>query len=58
MVLIKEDNVPPSKWPLGHVIAIYPGSDGRVRVVKVKTKTNTFDRSIVKLALLPISDNE
>ncbi|GBO43773.1 hypothetical protein AVEN_79693-1 [Araneus ventricosus] len=54
MVLIKEDNVPVSNWPLGHVVKLYPGKDNIIRVVDIKTKTGIFKRSVSRLCVLPI----
>lgn len=54
LVLLAEDNIPVSQWLLGRIIEIHPGKDGIVRVVTVKTANNTFKRSIVKIAPLPI----
>lgn len=53
VVLLKEDNLPPLKWALGRILEIMPGSDGRVRVVKIKTKDGIFARPITKLCPLP-----
>uniref|UniRef100_A0A182RL83 DUF5641 domain-containing protein n=1 Tax=Anopheles funestus TaxID=62324 RepID=A0A182RL83_ANOFN len=36
-LLLKEDNLPPLKWRYGRVIKVYPGDDGLIRVVDVKT---------------------
>lgn len=57
MVLVKEDNLPPQRWQLGRVEEIFPGSDGNVRVVKVRTKDGSFKRAISKICVLPIRDN-
>lgn len=54
LVLIKEDNLPPSSWKMGRVIELRPGRDGLVRSVKLKTSGGTFERPIVKLCRLPI----
>lgn len=54
LVLLKEDNVPPTKWIIGRVIATTPDRDGLVRVVSVKTKSGIFTRAIVKICVLPI----
>ncbi|XP_043258048.1 uncharacterized protein LOC122400589 [Colletes gigas] len=53
IVLLKEDNVPPTHWPLGQVIKIHPGSDGVVRAATVKTSASVLDRSVKKLVPLP-----
>ncbi|UYV69801.1 hypothetical protein LAZ67_7000777 [Cordylochernes scorpioides] len=37
LVLLKEDNLPPLKWRMGWINQVYPGEDGLVRVVSVKT---------------------
>ncbi|GFV60704.1 hypothetical protein TNCV_4180401 [Trichonephila clavipes] len=39
MVLIVEDNIPPCQWKLGRIVEIICGSDGKVRVVVIKTAT-------------------
>ncbi|GFU23654.1 DUF5641 domain-containing protein [Trichonephila clavipes] len=54
MVLIKEDFLPINTWPLGRILEAYHGSDGKVRVVKVKTQSGEFKRAISKIAVLPI----
>ncbi|GFW42237.1 integrase catalytic domain-containing protein [Trichonephila clavipes] len=46
MVLIKEDFLPINTWPLGRILEVYHGSDGKVRVVKVKTQSGEFKRAI------------
>lgn len=57
MVLLKEDNLPPLKWKLARVVAVYKGSDDNIRVVTVRTQDGKFDRSISKICVLPIQDN-
>ncbi|GFW75833.1 integrase catalytic domain-containing protein [Trichonephila clavipes] len=39
MVILKNENLPPCKWTMGRILEIVKGSDGKVRVVKVKTPT-------------------
>lgn len=57
IVLVKDDNLPPQCWKMGRVVNTYPGADGLVRVVDVKTQFGIFKRPIHKLAPLPILDN-
>lgn len=57
LVLVKEDNLPPSKWCLGRIIDIFPGNDGQVRVVSLRIRHNIVKRPIHKLCLLPTTDN-
>lgn len=52
MVLIQTD-APPAQWPLGRVSELFPGEDGRIRVVSVTTSSGSFLRAITKLAPLP-----
>lgn len=57
VVVIKEPNLPPTKWLLGRIESVTNGSDGRVRVASVRTKQGILLRPITKLALLPLSWN-
>ena len=54
LVLVKQDTLSPTKWPLGRIIQVKKGSDGLVRVAIVRTATGTYTRPITKLALLPV----
>lgn len=56
LVIIMEDNLPPSRWALGRIIETHPGSDGLVRVVSIKCQTGIIKRPISKLALLPLKN--
>lgn len=62
IVLLREDDVPPTKWPLARVVEVYPSQDDNVRSVRIEMvqgqKLKQYDRPICKLCLLPISDNE
>lgn len=53
LVLISDDNRSPASWPLGRIVETHPGSDGKVRVVTIRTANQTMKRSIVKLCRLP-----
>lgn len=52
LVIIKEDNLPPTQWRLGRVIMTHPGKDGNTRVVTLRTAHGQYKRSIHKLCLL------
>ena len=52
LVLLVDDNVPRGHWNLGRVLEVYPGPDGMVCTVKVKTKDSVFIPPIQKLFLL------
>ena len=57
VVILHEDNLIPTKWPLGRIVNIYTGKDGIVRVVDVKTAHGVYKRPITKIALLLPIDN-
>lgn len=70
IVVIKEDNMPPSKWILGRIVEVHTGQDGLVRSAKLICKGDPpikrgqkgkspviISRPIHKLCLLPIEDN-
>ncbi|XP_047999047.1 uncharacterized protein LOC125236333 isoform X1 [Leguminivora glycinivorella] len=52
LVLVKEDNLPPLKWRLGRVVALFTGNDGVSRVADVKTANGTIRRAFTKLCPL------
>lgn len=56
VVLIKEDDLPPSRWMLGRVVEKHPGDDKVTRVVTLKTKTSIIKRPTNKLCILPVAD--
>lgn len=55
IVLIKDADTPPCKWPLARVIDVHVSADGQIRHVKVRTATAESDRHVVKLCLLPVA---
>ncbi|CAK1545945.1 unnamed protein product [Leptosia nina] len=57
VVVVREDHIPPGKWTLGRVTEVHPGRDGYVRIVSLKTKNGVIKRPVIKLALLPVSEN-
>jgi len=52
VVLLNEDGMIPTKWPLGRIVEVHPGKDGVVRVATVHTSTGTYRRPVTKVALL------
>ena len=49
VVLIREDNLVRMKWPLGVITKLFPGKDGHVRSVELRTAKGTLVRPIQKL---------
>ena len=55
LVLIIDDQQPPTKWLLGRLIECYIGKDGLIRVAKDKTATGILTRPTAKLIKLPVN---
>ncbi|GBP00343.1 hypothetical protein EVAR_71028_1 [Eumeta japonica] len=51
LVLLKEDNLPPLKWRLGHIVSLYPGADDINRVADIKTLNGVVRRAFSKIFL-------
>ncbi|XP_076302002.1 uncharacterized protein LOC143220171 [Lasioglossum baleicum] len=58
LCIIVGEQTPPSRWLLARVTEAHPGTDGKVRVVKVATAISEFTRPIHKLVVLPIDTND
>lgn len=58
LVIISEENLPPTRWKLGRVEETYPGEDNLVRSVLIKTKDGQFRRPVTKLGLLLENEEE
>ena len=58
IVLLIDKDRPRSQWCMGLVSDVYPGNDGLVRSVKVKTSTGVYNRPITKLSLLLSKDEQ
>ena len=54
-VFIKDPALSHGSWPAGRVIEVYPGPDGVVRVVKVKTARGDYVRPVIKLCKVDLS---
>ena len=52
LVQIVDNNAPRGQWSLARVLEVFPGEDGRVRVVKVKTATGVLTRPVAQLCFL------
>nr|XP_044251206.1 LOW QUALITY PROTEIN: uncharacterized protein LOC108070124 [Drosophila takahashii] len=57
LVLVKDENLPPMKWPLARVIELLFGGDGVARVAVLKTASGVTKRAVNKLCLLPLKDD-
>lgn len=53
LVLLQEENLPPLRWKLGRVVELFPGTDGIVRTVTIKTTNGLVKRAVAKICALP-----
>ncbi|KAJ8039049.1 hypothetical protein HOLleu_16637 [Holothuria leucospilota] len=59
IVMMVGANAVRGKWILGRVVQVYPGSDGNVRNLRVKTSATEFRRPVTKIAVMyPAEDYE
>lgn len=58
IVLLKGENMPPSKWPLARIIDKHPGHDGMTRVYTVRCNGKNIKRSVSSLCALPVYTKE
>ena len=56
VVVLQEDGLAHTRWPLSRITKVYHGKDGLVRVVTVKTGSGTYRRPITKVTPLLPSD--
>ncbi|XP_033643441.1 uncharacterized protein LOC117303376 [Asterias rubens] len=52
VVTVSDTNPVRGKWCVGRVLEVFPGSDGKVRNVKVKTESGEYQRPITKIAVI------
>ncbi|XP_065094995.1 uncharacterized protein LOC135716231 [Ochlerotatus camptorhynchus] len=53
LVLVKNDNTPPSAWELTRVSAVHPDKHGLVRTVTLRRGKSQYQRPVQKLCPLP-----
>lgn len=58
LVLIHDHSTVPLHWKMGRIVQLHPGSDGQVRVVRVRTSTGDLTRPVVKLYPLPMETDD
>lgn len=56
--LIRNEAIPPTRWPLARIVQVHPGEDGHIRVVTVRSATTELTRPVAKLVLLPTSETD
>ncbi|XP_018303518.1 uncharacterized protein [Mycetomoellerius zeteki] len=58
VLLIGSDQLKRLDWPLGKVIQIFPGQDGKIRVAKLQTASGELVRPVQRLYSLKLSTAE
>ncbi|KAJ2953338.1 hypothetical protein O0L34_g928 [Tuta absoluta] len=57
IVLIVDATLPRNSWPRGEVVTVFPGPDGRIRVVEVRTTAGILRRPASRLVIISNHDN-
>ncbi|XP_065075911.1 uncharacterized protein LOC135699568 [Ochlerotatus camptorhynchus] len=55
IVIVKDESLPPARWPLARITELHTGLDGVTRVVTVRTPTGIFKRAVCKICPLECS---
>ena len=56
VVLVMNGETVRGHWPLGRIVAVYPGSDGHVRVAEVQVDNTVLKRPVAVLSPLEFQD--
>ncbi|XP_062704364.1 uncharacterized protein LOC134286719 [Aedes albopictus] len=56
LVVIRDDNQPPTRWRMARIHAVHPGDDNVVRVVTLKTADGFIKRPVTKICILPVAN--
>ena len=54
VVLIVDPNGPRNSWPMGIIERVFPGKDGVIRVVDVRTNDGIYRRCVRQLVVLDV----
>ena len=46
VVVLREDAMVPTQWPIARITDMHPGKDGPVRVITLKTKNGVYTRPV------------
>ena len=51
-MIVKSPNAVRGHWSIGRIVNVYPGEDGKVRNVNLKTCAGEYQRPITKIAVI------
>jgi hypothetical protein len=52
ILVVQDSNAVRGNWTTGRVVNVFPGKDGKIRNLKVKTATSYYERPITKIAVI------
>ena len=52
VVTVAEENAVGGLWSMGRIVDVFPGGDGKVRNVKVKTAKGVYSRPVTKISVM------
>ena len=56
LVILKDDFLPPTRWPLARIVHVHNGDNKLTRVVTLKTSKGIVTRPITKICILPVAE--
>ena len=56
VVIVSNDGISRTRWPLGRVIEVHPGDDNLVRTANIKTSKGIIQRDVRKLCIIEGTD--
>ena len=54
LVLLRDDNIPSTRWITGRVLETFPGIDNEVRAIRVRTASGEVKRATNRVCKFPI----
>ena len=51
-VTVTDENAVRGSWTMGRIVNVFPGADGKIRKVKVKTAKGVYSRPVTKIAVI------
>ena len=58
VVTVADIDAVQGKWCIGRIMDVFPGPDGRLQNVKVKTSTEVYSPAVTKVAVISPEDED
>lgn len=52
IVVVENSNAVRGNWTIGKIVGVFPGKDGKIRNVRVKTSTGEYERPVRRIAVI------